>query len=116
MKPFNLEKALAGEPVLTRDGRAVTQLHKFNIEKAYPLRAVLDGEVVAFAIDGASSLLGESSLDLFMAEPERWVNVYWNDRHGIYNGAIYNSEEQAKQEKKDGLLNSDIYQTTIKIK
>ena len=38
MKPFDLEKALNGAPVITRDGREVTQLHLFDVaEKISPL-------------------------------------------------------------------------------
>lgn len=30
MKPFDLQKALAGAPVVTRDGNKVLQLHRFT--------------------------------------------------------------------------------------
>lgn len=41
MKPFNLERALAGDAVITRDGREVTQLVKFDVESKYKLFGVV---------------------------------------------------------------------------
>lgn len=68
MKPFNLEAALRGEPVVTRDGRKVTQVTKFDVAPgADSVFAVIDGLVFSFYCDG-SGLEAESTIDLFMAE------------------------------------------------
>jgi len=36
MKEFNLEKALAGEPLVTRDGREATHFTVFDADITYP--------------------------------------------------------------------------------
>lgn len=40
LKPFDLEKALAGEPVVTRQGEEVTQLTLFKTSSIYTLRVL----------------------------------------------------------------------------
>lgn len=64
-KPFNLEKALAGEPVVTRDGREVKDLHKsaFNL---YPIRGYVDGMNLLFSIKGEFVIGMNDKFDLFM--------------------------------------------------
>lgn len=67
--PFNLEAALAGDPVVTRDGRAVTQLTLYDIPSTFKVVAVVDGQLESFSING-KSLFGIdviSKNDLFMA-------------------------------------------------
>ena len=72
MKPFDLEKALNGAPVITRDGREVTQLHLFDVaEKDFPLYGVIhdkvDGDYVeCFTKRGLEFVGRETSTDLFM--------------------------------------------------
>lgn len=71
MKPFNLEKALAGAPVVTRDGKEVTQLHWFELgAHAYPLFGVIHYEskqiVKSFTKDGEEYTNMDSVNDLFM--------------------------------------------------
>ena len=64
-KPFSLEKALAGKPVVTRDGREVTDLHKG--EYYYLLvEGHVDGELRFWLADGRYSKLQRDPLDLFM--------------------------------------------------
>lgn len=72
MKPFNLERALKGAPVITRDGREVTQLHLFDAEGAdYPLYGVIKDKTCGPFIEyfteyGVWRRSGESGIDLFM--------------------------------------------------
>jgi hypothetical protein len=47
-----------------------------------------------------------------MAEPERWVNVYWDKRDGVRIGYMCLSEAEAKED----IDFNDSYQTTIKLK
>ena len=75
MKPFNLEAALRGEKVVTRDGREVTQLVKFNrVKPPVALWGVVDGANIPLSwyVDGVQHALSNPSpLDLFMyEEPE----------------------------------------------
>lgn len=51
MKPFDLEKALKGAPVVTLDGREVTQLHLFDIDIGYPLYGVISGKDGSFRLE-----------------------------------------------------------------
>ena len=80
MKPFNLQEALAGKPVVTRDGRKVTQLHLFECDAKFVLYGVIEGIVNAtgFRKDGGWSVSEPTKLDLFMASVEKtvWVNLY----------------------------------------
>jgi hypothetical protein len=103
MEKFNLERALAGEPVITRDGRKVTQLVKFDSPEAiYPLVGVVDGDSKSWTINGKYSIInGDTPMgaDLFMKPKENaiWVNIYKDEYGKLYTGGIdYNSEELAK--------------------
>lgn len=82
MKPFNLEAAKRGEPLITRDGaqaRFVAYVPESVSQKVY---AVMSGVVLAYNDDGTFHLDGGarySPWDLFMQEPpkvEKWVNLY----------------------------------------
>lgn len=83
MKPFDLEKALAGAPVVTRIGEEVTQVVFFNASTTFPVRAVIDGTIYSYTTAGARVLLASASsggndLDLFMAPVKKvaYINVY----------------------------------------
>lgn len=81
MKPFNLQEALAGKPVVTRDGRKVTELHYFATAlPSEQLVYVADGKLHYQFARGSYYPLGShaSEWDLFMAEEPReiWLNVY----------------------------------------
>ena len=68
MKPFDLEKALAGEPVITLGGEAVTDLHLFDVAITYPLYGVVEGTVISFTKEGIyDEGLPEHYYTLFMA-------------------------------------------------
>lgn len=57
MKKFNLEMALEGKPVITRDGRKVEQIKYFeNVEIDFPVFAVICGQLDCFTIDGNYSI------------------------------------------------------------
>ena len=113
MKKFNLEKALAGEPVVTRNGEKVTQLITFDCNGHYPLHGVRNRSHHRWTVEGISIIDGKSPYDLFMAEAEMWVNVYYDEESNSgYVSRVFPSEAQAKF--KMGL--SYHYQTTIKLK
>ena len=70
MKPFNLEKALAGEKVVTRTGKKVTSLHLLDEPIDYPLVGRVEGElsIKTFTADGSFYTdKSHSDFDLFMA-------------------------------------------------
>jgi hypothetical protein len=115
MKPFDLEKALAGEPVVTRDGRPVTQLVMFEaIEEEYCLCGVLERSITGWLVNGKIWNITESHRrDLFMADPERWINIHFDPKDGhIFYGVVYQSETDALKDK-DKMSH---YQATIKLK
>jgi hypothetical protein len=80
LEKFDLEKALNGAKVVTRDGHEVTQLTKFeSVNDDYPVIGVLDNNLQAWTTQGKfNTNHGESDADLFLAvEPQRvWVNVF----------------------------------------
>lgn len=80
MKPFNLEAALAGEPVVTRDGRDVTNLAYFpNVCSEHKIAGVLEECIETFTEEGFFlDFNEESESDLFMKPKKRtvWVNLY----------------------------------------
>lgn len=114
MKPFDLEKALAGEPVVTQSGKNVTQLTQFSlVNTEYSLYGVIDGKVHRWLRSGEWDFDNKNhDLDLFMDEPERWVNVYWDSRNANWCVGPFPSEEIAKE----NCLHHPHYQATIKLK
>lgn len=80
--PFNLTAALAGEAVVTRDGRPVTQLHRFYGVEGDKLFGVVGNVLFGWNTDAGNYVLHEHELDLFMAprEPKEiwrgWCNCY----------------------------------------
>lgn len=116
MKPFNLEEALAGKPVATRDGRKITAIYHFtesksifsvvaHIEKSY--------SVDLFTVNGKWEEGLDNQIDLFMAEPERWVNIYYSKaQDDVWASDFFQSEQIAKEH----IVSTDSYQTTIKIR
>jgi hypothetical protein len=101
MEQFNLERALAGKPICTRDGRDVTQLTKFDVKEKEPIYGVLDGEVHAWYADGSfffDSFSCEN--DLFMKSKENaiWVNVFKRKNGDLYiSSTAFNSKVYAEQ-------------------
>lgn len=76
MIKFNLERALAGDKVVTRDGREVTQLVKFDSGNQLCLYGVTRNMIRAWYGNGKED--GDKRHDLFMA-PDKlkgFVNVY----------------------------------------
>lgn len=67
---FNLERAKAGEAVVTRDGRKARFLCDDLDESIYPVCVVICGSPYAVTKDGSMVNGKEGNLDLFMAEPE----------------------------------------------
>jgi hypothetical protein len=97
-KPFNLEKALNGAKVVTRDGREVTQLTKFEARGCWELYGVVEGDVENWDNNGEARILEAHEGDLFLAvEPQRiWVNVFKGKYGNLYVGfATYDSKEIA---------------------
>ena len=114
MKPFNLEEALAGKPVVTREGKKVTELYLFKTANSnYPLRVCIDKDIKDYTDRGTYYAKDTTSEhDLFMEVPiiEGWVNVYYDKKLAI-GGTVFSSKEGAILYGK----NNPIYIKTIKI-
>lgn len=96
MKPFNLEEALAGKPVITRDGKEVKQLIQFDIKDWDCLYGVIDTDVHSWNINGKYFLNKETEYDLFMKTEKKsiWINVYNNGKE-TWLGCSYDTKEGA---------------------
>jgi hypothetical protein len=102
MKSFDLNKAIAGEPIFTRDGRRVTEWHYFKgVMTEWSVFAMVNGQVNAYTKDGrfnpSHSPTKDSPLDLVMKAPiiEKWINVY-HKSDKLYLGMHFNTEGEAK--------------------
>jgi hypothetical protein len=96
MIKFDRERALAGDKVITRDEREVTQIKHFKgikigLECIY---AVIGGQVCEFYESGSHTLARESNTDLFMAPKKLsgFINVYI-DKPNL--SIIHTSKEKA---------------------
>lgn len=65
---FDLNKALNGATVVTRNGDIVTDLAYFPsaFDTVYPLRGVVDGGVWSWTINGKWQPNAQNDLDLFI--------------------------------------------------
>lgn len=78
-KPFNLEAALAGEPVETRDGKKVTELYYLKTHTGpSPVIAVVEGALYCYYTDGKWWASSVSGRDLVMTSTKHQV---W---HGVF--------------------------------
>lgn len=98
MKPFNLADALAGKPVMTREGRKVVRI--FYAEEACENSQVIcvfeTGAVFPYYKDGTYTN-SSSAHELVMAptKKEGWINVYKVDSLDVTGKNIYPTEEAA---------------------
>ena len=80
MKEFNLSAALAGIPVVTRDGQEVKELKIFSTAR-YPedvLAGTVEGKIQTWNEKGRFNQYGDSARDLFMVGNKKtgWINIY----------------------------------------
>lgn len=104
MKPFDLEKALAGERVVTRDGRNVNQLTLFKFKDHDYLYGVIEGSNDLSAWNPYSHGAGKhiicdiNEIDLFMApkKVKRWILIHnKEDENGACEtSAMYKSKAE----------------------
>lgn len=101
MKPFDLEAAKAGAPLVTRDGRPAKFIAR--VVEARPsqrLLVLIGGVVLSIFENGkyASSPSDVSDKDLFMAPKTRtvWLNLY-NIHPSRGRGYFYPSQEEADE-------------------
>lgn len=106
--PFDVEKAKAGAPVVTRDGRPA-RIICFDAKSKFPIVALVmennKERVLSFSKKGRFYLDTEWKYDLFMATVKRegWVNLYKseNDKFDAAVGnviAVAHNEDRATAE------------------
>lgn len=98
MKPFNLEQALAGAPVITREGRNVVRI--FYAEEACEnsqVICVFETETVFHYYKDGAYTNSSSVHELVMApqKKEGWINVYNVHSLDVTGKNIYPTEEAA---------------------
>jgi hypothetical protein len=116
MKPFNIEEALAGKPVVTRRGVEATQLHLFEIDNIYKLFAVVEGEVIQCTIKGEFRSDYETGWDLFMASESKflWINLFQQlHENGNYVTTVHTREDLADLEIENNINFKHIQKLTI---
>ena len=105
MKPFNLQKAKAGKPVCTRDGRSVRILCFDRMSFVQPIVALIKDDEdkvetpMVYRENGCVLDDKESPKDLMMVGEKKcgWINVYvLNKTNGTKCGSIiYPTKEEA---------------------
>ena len=121
MKPFNLEEALAGKPLVCRNGKPVTQFVEFkDTDVIHPLVGVCDGMLMNWTMTGfyhTADGMQPSEWDLFMAFEKKsiWINIYDNDSC-MWSSYGYDSKEGADEANKVVINICDsVYIKTIEI-
>lgn len=111
--PFNLERALAGDPVVRRDGVKVSEVLRFkggNVVKSVVTLAENGG----FYRHNEDGTRWESGLpddrDLFMAPKTQtvWVNLYGSVDRIVAAYTTYPTEETARELRCDYLRTHDV--------
>jgi hypothetical protein len=94
MKPFDLEAAKRGEPIITRDGREAKLLAYEPDLGNLPVVVMIAGSVTQMTKNGSWVGDNSCSCDLFMAPKKRtvWVNFYSNRESVAY---YYDTENDA---------------------
>lgn len=107
MKPFNLEEALSGKPVITRKGLKVLGLHNFGNLKDeidFSLVAIVEKEgIIAYTEEGKYFKYdAEEEKDLFMASEKKtmWMAYCPSESkassYGMNTSSLYESEEELR--------------------
>jgi hypothetical protein len=99
LEKFDLEKVIHGAKVVTRDGREVSQLTKFDTYEKFCLYGVVNDEIQCWDIKGRCYEGANPNIDLFLVGKVQsiWVNIYRKDGdEGIFIGnRRYTSQEDA---------------------
>lgn len=100
MRTFNLQEALAGRPVVTRAGEAVTDLRYYHSATGLAKISAVAGELLyTYCASGrySSSKDVEYTQDLFMKSEKivRWVNLYRIGQDPSHRHYAYAYESQS---------------------
>jgi hypothetical protein len=100
LKPFNLEQALAGAPVVTRNGLPIVEMQYLQTTSNLAVvRKEDDEKLISYFVpcSGKLSNTRDYATDLFMAptKKEGWINVYNVLSLDVTGKNIYPTEEAA---------------------
>ena len=107
MRPFDLQKAIEGHPLVTRDGRHVQEFHYFEkVNEGYPIVIVISGKKICINEKGKAINGLESQDDIFLAPTKikKWINIY----NVMSYCGMYKSKEEALKN-----IFQDTYRTCI---
>jgi hypothetical protein len=96
--PFDLSRALAGDKVVTRDGREAQEIHQFkNIDNEVCVFAIIQGILHGYEKNGKHAYFDDD--DLFIAPKVKmyWVNVYKYRSEILVYPNWHETEEEAKR-------------------
>lgn len=100
MKPFDLEAAKRGDPIVTRDGRKVTFVgHIPEAGPTFRVLAFIEGNdrATTYYECGAYTKINQTSIDLFMGTRKRTVYVnLWPISECYGNALWYDSIDEAR--------------------
>lgn len=102
-RPFDLEAAKRGEPLVTRDGRKARFIaHVPDADEEHRLVIFIEATRRCFEYCDDGRFYAESGSDirdLFMAPvvKQLWVNVYKDTQGRLFTGSAHSSEYGAKQ-------------------
>lgn len=116
MKPFNLEEAKQGKPVVTRDGRParILAFDRKGEHRIIGLVTYMDTEISYYwFLDGRTSADFDSKYDLVMKaeKKEGWINLYRDNRGLVHTGVVCATEADSKSK----IAPNGDYITTIKV-
>lgn len=100
MKPFNLAEALAGKPVVNRDGKKVVHIADTGFDIEYPVAYIVEHHAQNFPYfirRNGTYVSGSSKFDLFMATEKvtKYINIYEGNSTTVA-GELYDTEAEAK--------------------
>ena len=99
MKPFNLEQALTGAPVVTRKGCPIVELKYLQTTGNLAVVRKDDDILISYFIPCSGKLSNtiDYATDLFMAptKKEGWINIYNVHSLDVTGRNIYPTEEAA---------------------
>lgn len=127
MKKFDLQQAIDGHPLVTRDGREVTEFHYFQTanDPSFVIVAVINGKTIHFDENGTYVPYGDSKNDLFLKD-QKTKYYFFSFKRGDgeslkrYFSPIYTDENAPKKYLDDICINtsyeiSDIQHHEIEI-
>lgn len=100
MKPFDLQAALAGKPVVTRGGKQVLAIHKMPHATKFNVVVTIEGRDYPLCTNENGRYLVTDSVehqhDLFMVPEVRYVNVWHSPGREPWCGSSHTTRHGAE--------------------